>query len=195
MPTLAAIDVGSNAMRLAVGFMDHNRKLHVVEDLREPVRLGQDVFTKGSISKETTQRAIEAFKRFKEVIEQHQVLKIRAVATSALRESRNRDPFIKKIHQSTGIELKPITSEEEALLVYLAVSKRIALEDKTAMLIDIGGGSVEITLAHNEKILATESFQMGAVRLLQVLEQKKYGEKKFNQMVQEDAEAPRKRFS
>ena len=195
MPTLAAIDVGSNAMRLAIGFMDHNRKLHVVEDLREPVRLGKDVFTKGSISKETTQRAIGAFKRFKEVIEQHQVVKIRAVATSALRESSNRDPFIKKILQSTGIELKPITSEEEALLVYLAVSKRISLEDKTAMLIDIGGGSVEITLAHNGKILATESFQMGAVRLLQVLEQKKYGEKKFNQMVQEYTEAARKRFS
>src|SRR5258708_31886939 len=108
MLTLAAIDVGSNAMRLAVGFMDHNRKLHVVEDLREPVRLGQDVFTKGSISKETTQRAIGAFKRFKEVIEQHQVVNTRAVATSALRESRNRDAFIRKIFLATFIELKPI---------------------------------------------------------------------------------------
>src|SRR6185295_19053826 len=127
MPTLAAIDVGSNAMRLAIGFMDHNRKLHVVEDLREPVRLGQDVFTKGSISKETTRRAIQAFLRFKEVIEQHQVVKARAVATSALRESANRDAFIHKIFQSTGIELKTINSEEEALLVYLAVSKKIPL--------------------------------------------------------------------
>jgi len=195
MPTLCAIDVGSNAMRLAIGFMDHNRKLHVVEDLREPVRLGLDVFTKGSISKETTRRSIEAFKRFKELIEQHHVLKVRAVATSALRESQNREVFIKKIHQATGIELKPITAEEEALLVYLAVSKKISLEAKTAMLVDIGGGSVEITLARNGKILATESFQMGAVRLLQVLERQKYGEKKFNLMVQEYVEAARKRFN
>ncbi len=195
MPTLCAIDIGSNAMRLAIGFMDHNRKLHVVEDLREPVRLGLDVFTKGSISKETTRRSIEAFQRFKEVIEQHHVLKVRAVATSALRESQNRDAFIKKIQQATGIELKTITAEEEALLVYLAVSKKIPLDFKTAMLVDIGGGSVEITLARNGKILATESFQMGAVRLLQVLERQKYGEKKFNLMVQEYVEAARKRFN
>lgn len=195
MPTLCAIDVGSNAMRLAIGFMDHNRKLHVVEDLREPVRLGLDVFTKGTISKQTTHRSIEAFRHFKEVIEQHHVLKVRAVATSALRECKNREAFVRKIFQATGIELKTITSEEEALLVYLAVSKKIPLAAKTAMLVDIGGGSVEITLARNEKILATESFQMGAVRLLQVLERQKYGEKKFNLMVQEYVEAARNRFN
>lgn len=195
MPTLCSIDVGSNAMRLAIGFMDHNRRLHVVEDLREPVRLGQDVFTKGYITKETTHRALEAFRRFKEVIDQNRVLKTRAVATSALRESKNRDVFIKKIFQATGIELKTITGEEEALLVYLAVSKKIPLEGRTAMLVDIGGGSVEITLARNGKILAAESFQMGAVRLLQVLEKEKYGEKKFNQMVQEYVEAARRRFN
>lgn len=195
MPTLCAIDVGSNAMRLAIGFMDHNRKLHVVEEMREPIRLGLDVFTKGSISKETTSRSIEAFKRFKDLIEQHHVLKVRAVATSALRESQNREAFIRKIQQATGIELKTITAEEEALLVYLAVSKKIPLDSKTAMLVDIGGGSVEITLARNGKILATESFQMGAVRLLQVLEREKYGEVKFNKMVQEYVEAARKRFN
>lgn len=195
MPTLCSIDIGSNAMRLAIGFLDHNRKLHIVEDLREPVRLGKDVFTSGVISKETTQKAVEAFGRFKDLIEQHRVVKTRAVATSAVREARNRDEFIKKILQTSGIELKPITSEEEALLVYLAVSKKIPLEGKTAMLIDIGGGSVEVTLARNSKILATESFQMGAVRLLQVLEEKKYGEKKFNLMVQEYVEAAQRRFN
>ena len=61
MPNLCSIDVGSNAMRLAIGFLDHNKKLHLVEDMREPVRLGQDVFTQGVISKETTQKAVEAF--------------------------------------------------------------------------------------------------------------------------------------
>ena len=111
MPTLCSIDVGSNAMRLAIGFLDHNRKLHVVEDLREPVRLGKDVFTHGIISKETTLEAIEAFAHFKELIEQHRVVKTRAVATSAVREARNKDEFIKKIQQTSGIELKPITSE------------------------------------------------------------------------------------
>src|ERR1700722_3632143 len=112
MPTLGSIDVGSNAMRLAVGFMDRNRNLHVVEDIREPVRLGQDVFTKGSISRETTQKAVEAFKRFREVLEQHQVVQIRAVGTSALREARNRDIFLKRIAQTSGIELKTLGTAE-----------------------------------------------------------------------------------
>ncbi len=195
MPTLCALDVGSNAMRLAIGFLGHDRKLHIVEDFREPIRLGQDVFTRGSISRENTQRTIETFQRFKEIIRQHQVVKTRAVATSAVREAKNRDVFIKKIFQATGIELKPITPEEETLLVYLAVSKKIPLEGKTSMLVDIGGGSVEVTLARDGKILASESFQMGAVRLLQVLEQSKYGEKKFNRMVQEYLEAARNRFN
>jgi exopolyphosphatase/guanosine-5'-triphosphate,3'-diphosphate pyrophosphatase len=182
-------------MRLAIGFMDRTRKLHIVEDMREPVRLGIDVFTRGSISKESTRRSIEAFRHFKEVIDQHHVLKVRAVGTSALREAQNREAFIRKIHQATGIELKTITAEEEALLVYLAVSKKMPIDTRTAMLVDIGGGSVEVTLARNGKILATESFQMGAVRLLQVLEHQKYGEKKFNRMVQEYVEAARKRFN
>ncbi|MGH7740334.1 MAG: Ppx/GppA family phosphatase, partial [bacterium] len=195
MPTLASIDVGSNAMRLAVGFVDRNRNLHIVEDLREPVRLGQDVFTKGSISRETTQKSVAAFRHFREVLEQHQVTQVRAVGTSALREAGNRDIFLKKIFQTSGLELKTIGSEEEAMLVYLAVSKKITLTGKTAMLIDIGGGSVEVTLARDAKILATESFKLGAVRLTQILEQKRYGEKKFNRILQEYVEAARKRFN
>jgi len=194
MPNLCSIDVGSNAMRLAIGFLDHNKKLHLVEDMREPVRLGQDVFTLGIISKETTQKAVEAFLRFKDLTHQHQVVITRAVATSAVREAKNREEFVARILETTGIELRPITGEEEALLVYLAVSKKIPLENKTAMLIDIGGGSVELTLAREAKILATDSFKMGAVRLLQVLEQKKVGEKRFNQMVQEYVESASKRF-
>ncbi len=195
MPNLCSIDVGSNAMRLAIGFLDHNKKLHLVEDMREPVRLGQDVFTQGVISKDTIQKAVEAFQRFKELIHQHQVVITRAVATSAVREAHNREELISRIQEATGIELRPITGEEEALLVYLAVSQKIPLHNKTSMLIDIGGGSVELTLARESKILATDSFKMGAVRLLQVLEQKKVGERRFNQMVQEYVESASKRFN
>jgi exopolyphosphatase/guanosine-5'-triphosphate,3'-diphosphate pyrophosphatase len=195
MPNLCSIDVGSNAMRLAIGFLDQHKKLHLVEDMREPVRLGQDVFTQGVISKETIQKAVEAFLRFKELIHQHQVVLTRAVATSAVREAHNRDELIARIQEATGIELRPITGEEEALLVYLAVSQKIPLQNKTSMLIDIGGGSVELTLAREGKILATDSFKMGAVRLLQVLEQKKVGERRFNQMVQEYVESASKRFN
>jgi exopolyphosphatase/guanosine-5'-triphosphate,3'-diphosphate pyrophosphatase len=86
MPTFAAIDVGSNAMRLAIGSADGDRKLTVVENLREPVRLGQDVFTTGAISEQTIENAVEAFRRFRDAVGARGAKWTRAVATSATRE-------------------------------------------------------------------------------------------------------------
>ncbi|MFN0158637.1 MAG: HD domain-containing protein [Bacteroidota bacterium] len=194
MPTLAAIDVGTNALRLVIGNVDGERKLTVVENLRDPVRLGQDVFTKGSISEETIERAVEAFTRFRTTIDHHGAKFIKAVATSATREAFNKDLFIDRIAQSTGIEIGVIGAEEEARLIHLAVADKVNLKNKLAMLVDIGGGSAEITLASNGSILSTESFRMGAVRLLQVLEEKKHGERQFNQLVREYVDAAQKRI-
>jgi exopolyphosphatase/guanosine-5'-triphosphate,3'-diphosphate pyrophosphatase len=194
MPTLAAIDVGSNAIRLVIGTVDGDRKLVIVENLREAVRLGQEVFTVGTIAEETIERAVEAFARFKEAIDRHGAKWTKAVATSATREAMNGELFIDRVHQATGIEIGVIGPEEEARLIHLAVSEKVNLKNKLAMLVDIGGGSAEITLASNGNILATESFKMGAVRLLHVLEEKKHGEKKFNQLVREYVDATQKRI-
>ena len=194
MPTLAAIDVGSNAIRLLVGTLDAERKLTIVESIRDPVRLGQDVFTKGSISEETIDRAVDAFVRFKKLIEQHGAKWSKAVATSAAREALNRDLFLDRVAQASGIEINVIGPEEEARLIHLAVAEKINLKNKLALLVDIGGGSAEITLASNDQIMSTESFKMGAVRLLQVLEEKRHGERHFNQLVREYADAAQKRI-
>jgi exopolyphosphatase/guanosine-5'-triphosphate,3'-diphosphate pyrophosphatase len=194
MPTIAAIDVGSNAIRLAIGSVDGHRRLGLLESLREPVRLGQDVFTQGLISEETTERAIEAFLKFRQLMDQHGVKHSRAVATSALREAFNRDLFIDQVAQATGIEICVIGPEEEARLIHLAVTDTINLKNKLAMLVDVGGGSVEITLASNGHILSTGSFNMGTVRLLQKLEEKKLGERHFNVLVREYVDATKKRL-
>jgi exopolyphosphatase / guanosine-5'-triphosphate,3'-diphosphate pyrophosphatase len=194
MPLLAAIDVGSNALRLAVASIDADKKLTVVENIREPVRLGQDVFKKGNIAEETIDRATEAFGRFKQTIEAHGVKWIKAVATSATREALNRELFLDRINQASGIELNIIAPEEEARLIHLGVSNKINLKNKLAMLVDIGGGSAEITLAEDNNILSTESLRMGAVRLLQVLEEKKHGERRFNQLVREYVDAAQRRI-
>jgi exopolyphosphatase/guanosine-5'-triphosphate,3'-diphosphate pyrophosphatase len=194
MPTLAAIDVGSNAIRLIIGDVDGERKINVVESLRDPVRLGQDVFTKGSISEETIDRAAEAFGKFREAIDTKGAKWTKAVATSAAREALNREIFIDRIAQTSGIEISVIGTEEEARLIHLAVAEKISLKNKLALLVDIGGGSTEITLASDGNIIATESFKMGAVRLLQVLEEKKHGEKHFNQLVREYVDATQKRI-
>lgn len=194
MPTLAAIDIGSNAMRLVIGSVDGERRLTIVENLRDPVRLGQDVFTKGSISEDTIERATEALVKFKESIEQHDAKWTKAVATSATREALNRDIFVDRVAQTSGIDITVIGTEEEARLIHLAVGEKVNLKNKVAMLVDIGGGSAEITLTHDDNIISTESFKMGAVRLLQVLEGKKHGERHFNQLVREYVDATQKRI-
>lgn len=194
MPVLTAIDVGSNAIRLAIGSVDGDRKLTIVENIRESVRLGQDVFKKGTVAEETIERATEAFVRFKQTIENHGAKWTKAVATSAIREALNRELFIDRVAQASGIEIEPIGPEEEARLIHLGVSEKVILKNKLAMLVDIGGGSAEITLVQDGQILSTETFRMGAVRLLQVLEEKKHGERKFNQLVREYVDGAQRRI-
>jgi exopolyphosphatase/guanosine-5'-triphosphate,3'-diphosphate pyrophosphatase len=194
MPTLAAIDVGSNAIRLIIGSVNGERILHVLENIREPVRLGQDAFKRQIISEQTIDKAVDAFARFKQLIQQHDAKWVKAVATSATREAMNRELFVDRIEQASGIAISVISGEEEARLIHLGVANKLNLKNKLAMLVDIGGGSVEITLASNGQILSTESYRMGAVRLLQVLEEKKHGEKQFNQLVREYVDAAQRRM-
>ncbi len=194
MPAIAAIDVGSNAMRMAVARVNGNKELDMLESIREPVRLGQDVFTNGNIGEETLERSLEAFIKFKKLIEKHDVKWRKAVGTSATREAQNKDLFIDRIAMQSGIEIQVIDSQEEARLIHLAVASKINLKNKLAMLVDIGGGSVEITLAEGENMLLTESFNMGTVRLLQVLGGKKQGTKHFNQLVQQYVDATHRRL-
>ncbi len=196
MPTtLAAIDIGSNAIRLSVGRIETDRNLTVLDNFREPLRLGRDVFTRRIISEDTSEAALDVFRRFKEIIDRNSVTFTKAAATSALREATNADSFIDKISHVSGIDIDVISPEEEARLIHLAIAGRVNLKNKTALLIDIGGGSTEITLTYDGSIVSTESYRLGAVRLLQLLEEKKQGEKKFNALVQEYVGATRGRLT
>ncbi len=194
MPVLAAIDVGSNALRLAIGDVDSQQHVTLLESLREPVRLGQDVFANGTISEEVTDQAVAAFQKFRRAIDLHGATWSKAVATSAVREALNREIFVDRLAGASGIDVMAIGPEEEARLIFLAVADALSLKNKLAMLIDIGGGSTEITLAENESIIATESFRIGAVRLLNLFEEKKHGETKFNQLLREYMDATQKRI-
>lgn len=193
MQTIAAIDVGSNAMRLVVGRLSYEDKLETLENLRLPVRLGQDAFSQKQIREETAQLALDAFIRFRKVADDHGAGRIRAVATSAMREASNSDMLCDRIHRATGIEIETISGEEEARLIHLAVSHAINLKNKRAMLIDIGGGSVEVTLSQGGNILSTESYNMGTVRLLEKLRGKP-AKLPFNELVREYAESARYRI-
>ena len=172
-------------MRLAIASADDDGGMHVIQTSREPVRLGTDVFARGEISDAKLVEAMEAFLKFRKLINEHKVRLVRAVGTSAVREARNRDYCIGQIAKATEITIDAISSEEEARLAFLAVSGAIKLEGKTALLVDIGGGSVEASLANQNEIMFTESFGIGTVRLLQMLDARKRGDRVFRQLARE----------
>jgi exopolyphosphatase / guanosine-5'-triphosphate,3'-diphosphate pyrophosphatase len=185
MSTIGAIDVGSNAMRLAVASVNTSGKFTVLESLRAPVRLGTDVFSEGFISEASIEKTVGAFARFRTVLEKHGVTMVKAVATSATREAHNRDIFIDRIKQRSGIELIPITSDEEARLILRAIQSRLDLKKRKSLSIDIGGGSVEFTLSFGETIIATQGYRIGTVRLLNALQSKTLDQEKLVQLINE----------
>jgi exopolyphosphatase / guanosine-5'-triphosphate,3'-diphosphate pyrophosphatase len=183
MPVISAIDIGSNALRLAIATLESDGRYQIVHNSREAVRLGQDVFSKGEISEATLDRVLDAFGKFREQIDRNGVSSIKAAATSAVREAGNGQALTKLVANKYGIQISVIGPEEEARLVHLALREQIPLKNRRALLIDIGGGSVEVSLATHNGILSTESYAMGSVRLLQILDQQRLGEKRFNQLV------------
>src|SRR5262245_55782151 len=127
MPTIAAIDVGSNGIRLVIGSVNTDSTYQVVYNVRESVRLGQDVFDKGTISAQTIDRMVQTFVGFKQKLDEHGVKHLRAVGTSSLREASNRDQVVKAVQKAVGIEISVIAGEDEAQLIHLAVKETINL--------------------------------------------------------------------
>jgi exopolyphosphatase/guanosine-5'-triphosphate,3'-diphosphate pyrophosphatase len=201
MPKIAAIDAGSNALRMMVGNVNENWQVEPIENIRLPVRLGQDVFASGSLREKTIQQAVEAFLHFQRVAADLGVVRTRAIATSALREAANSDVLLDRISRTSGIEIEIISGAEEARLIHLAVANAISLKGKRAVLIDIGGGSVEVTISENQNMISTESYNMGTVRLLQKLDgggdsafSLPGSRRPFSLLVREYAEAARRRI-
>jgi len=165
----AAIDIGSNAMRLHIAGPDTEDGLKTIHYHREPVRLGHDAFTRGQLSESTMEKALQAFVTFRSMIDRHPIQTIRAVGTSALRDSANASEIIQRIKGRTDIEIELISGEEEARLIHLSVRQRVPeMNRMKTLLVDIGGGSIEIILTKRGDIVALESFRMGTVRLLEL---------------------------
>jgi exopolyphosphatase / guanosine-5'-triphosphate,3'-diphosphate pyrophosphatase len=193
MVNISAIDVGSNAMRMVVGEVDEAWQVRSIENIRLPVRLGQDVFRKGYLEEKTIQQTEEVFLRFKQMAESFNVHQLRAVATSAAREAVNSDLLVDRVFRTSGIEIKIISGEEEAQLIHAAVAHLLNLKNKRTLLIDIGGGSIEVTLSTGRNIISTDSYDMGTVRLLEKLNGSK-SKHPLGDLVREYVEAARYRL-
>ncbi|MDK9699670.1 MAG: Ppx/GppA family phosphatase [bacterium] len=182
---IAAIDAGSNGIRMVVARTIAHGRVEIVETVRHAVRLGSDAFQYGEIRQPTSDKLLAAFQSFRTIFDKYNVTHYRAVATAAMREASNHDWICDRIAQTTDIMLQVIDPEEEARLVHFAISDRINLSKRVALLVDIGGGSIQLILSEKGKILAVESFRLGSVRLLQILEQEKYSEHDFYELVKE----------
>jgi exopolyphosphatase/guanosine-5'-triphosphate,3'-diphosphate pyrophosphatase len=166
---VGAIDVGSNAIRFLAAEFRQPTKYVALEQVRMPVRLGHDVFLTGRLPPSAVDAAIAALVAFHGRLESLEIGHYRAVATSAVRDSENRDEFLDRVRAEAGIAIEIITGAEEARLVHQAVRNRVILGQKKWVLADLGGGSVEVSLVDDNEILWSVSHDMGSVRLLEEL--------------------------
>ncbi|MDP9150416.1 MAG: Ppx/GppA family phosphatase [Myxococcota bacterium] len=134
--------------------------------LRAPVRLGSEVFVSGRLTPASIGQACDALREFKAEMDRTKVDAYRAIATSAVREAKNGATLIERARREAGIELEAIEGIEEARLIQLAVTRRMALGDKRALLVDVGGGSTELTLLDRGETAFTMSLPLGTVRML-----------------------------
>lgn len=164
MPTFAAIDLGSNSCRLKIAKVQNHQLKTVFED-REVTRLGASVFESGLVSPEAMALTLRALKRFQRAIQDHGVDRMRAVATAALRDARNGAAFQAWVKSETGWTMEIISGLEEARLIHLGVTAAEPDSLGRALLLDLGGGSCEITFSDHKRIQETVSVPLGAVRL------------------------------
>lgn len=167
MPAFASIDLGSNASRLLVAEADDPRTVRRLVSDRVPVRLGHSVFLTGELDPRSIDQAIGALKRFRVQLERHGVSKSRAVVTAAARDAVNSLELLERAKDEAGVELEAISGSEEARLVKLAVSSRLPLEGKRSLLIDLGGGSLELSEVYHDEVRHSVSLEIGSVRLLE----------------------------
>jgi exopolyphosphatase/guanosine-5'-triphosphate,3'-diphosphate pyrophosphatase len=166
----AAIDIGSNAMRLLVTNIVEQKgqptQFNKSSLVRVPIRLGQDAFTVGDISDDNISRMLDAMKAFSLLMKVHKVEQYKACATSAMREANNGAEIVQLIKKKTDIKIDIIDGKKEAAIIAASDLKQFINLDKTYLYVDVGGGSTEFSLFQEGKIVSSKSFKNGTVRLL-----------------------------
>ncbi len=167
---LAAIDIGTNACRLLISEVipveGGQTKFNKLNLIRIPLRLGFDVFETGEISKEKKGMLFQSMKAYSHIMNAYGVTKHIAVATSAMRDSKNRKEIVQKVFLETGINIQIISGDFEASLIYESHIAETLDQDTNYLYVDVGGGSTELTLISREQLIFKKSFNIGTIRLL-----------------------------
>jgi exopolyphosphatase/guanosine-5'-triphosphate,3'-diphosphate pyrophosphatase len=166
MPVFAAVDIGSNSVRLSIAELRRGRLVALHQD-REVTRLGEGVFKDGTLNPQAMARSLKVLRRFHRTVQSYAVERIRVVATSALRDSNNARVFYEWVKSATGWGVEIISGLEEGRLIHLGVIANMRQRPARLLLIDLGGGSCELTLSDKGHIKEIVTLPLGAVRLTQ----------------------------
>lgn len=167
--TYAAIDIGSNAVRLLIKQLNSNDltpSFNKVLLLRVPLRLGFDVFAKGEISEKRRKDIIRLMKAYKQLMKIYNVADYRACATSAMRDASNGKEIIRSVEKASGIKIEIIDGQEEARMIYNNHIENMKGRKGNYMYVDVGGGSTEINLLADGELVCSRSYNIGTVRIL-----------------------------
>jgi exopolyphosphatase/guanosine-5'-triphosphate,3'-diphosphate pyrophosphatase len=171
--TLAAVDIGSNAIRLAVAQVLPSGEVEMLEHLQRGVRLGHDTFRRGKLSPESLRSAVNILRDFRRVLELYQARRVRAVATSAVREATNADAFLDRVSMATGLHVEIIGTAEESRLMVSAVCHSLGetffQHGERLLVAEVGGGSTLLTVLQGRTVQNFRSARLGSIRMQELL--------------------------
>lgn len=165
---VAAIDVGTNSIRLVVAERDPLARFRVIDEVRETTRLGSGLYHSGRLAPESVERTLEKLAEMRAIAEGYRVERIRAVGTSALREARDSREFLDAARSRAGVEVEVIDADYEARLAYASVRSAFELDERRFASIDLGGGSTEIVVSDRGRVEAIHKLPLGALRLTEM---------------------------
>ena len=170
---VAAIDVGSNAVRMVIAEVAPDGRIEILERLQRAVRMGQDTFRRGRLGGQVMRAAVAVFRDYKQLLDLYRVEWIRAVATTAVREAANADTFLDRVFMATGLHVEVIGTSEESRLTVSAVRQAVGgalgVDRDEALIADVGGGSTLLTVLEDGDIANSQSLRLGSVRLQELL--------------------------
>lgn len=165
MSKIAVIDIGTNSIHMILAEAEPDGSYKILDRFKDMTRLGDGTFRHRRLSEESRARGLEVLKNLTTLARNKGFDRILMTATSAVREARNSGQFIEDVSKSTGVRVKVVTGQEEARLIYLGVRQSMDLTDRPTLLMDVGGGSVELIVGNRERLLHAVSLKLGAIRL------------------------------
>jgi len=162
---VAFVDIGTNSVRTMIVRLNPNHSYSILSRQKQVVRLGEDEYINRELVEEAIERCVLVCRRFAEMGRSYGAEEMIAVATSAVREARNRSALLIRLREEAGLDVHVVSGREEARLIHLGVASSVSLENRTALFVDIGGGSTEISVGRDNNILYLDSLKLGAIRL------------------------------